>query len=93
MKDISLVLPKESEDYRQTIELLRQRAERPKDFRSFRITFASGSIRTIIPEREFQLAWELDWEKRVVRISNTNPDGTTIWEEYSGDGLSKKVSG
>jgi chromosome segregation ATPase len=90
LEDISSLVPKGSEGYKLIKEELKQRVERPKDFRSFRITFGSGSIRTIIPEREFQLAWELDREKSVVRISNTNSDGTTICEEYSRGGFRKK---
>jgi DNA invertase Pin-like site-specific DNA recombinase len=90
LEDISSLVPKGSEGYKLIKEELKQRVERPKDFRSFRITFASGSIRTIIPEREFQLAWELDREESVVRIWSTNLDGTMVCEEYSRGGFRKK---
>ncbi len=87
LKDMSMVIPKGSEGYEQIKDNLRQRTERPKEFRSFIIRFTSGSLRFIVPKREMQLAFDMDKEEKVLRIYNTKPDGTMICEEYSQDGL------
>jgi len=63
-------------------EELRQRVERPKDFRFLRILFTSGSLRTIVPTRTPQLTVDFDKEEKVVRLWSTRPDGKIICEEY-----------
>lgn len=90
LKDISMVIPKGSEDYKQIEEDLQHRIEKPRDFRSFKINFTTGSFKVIIPERKPQLAVDLDREDKVLRIWNTNKDGKVIFEEFSKDGLQMK---